>query len=241
MSRQWMYMADRRSKEFMDGVHEFIEAAEKHKYGGFARCPCKFCKNEKDYSSSRTIHSHLFNSGFMPNYYVWTKHGERGIVLDNNVEEEDRIPDFAANYNSFFNDTAMSEPEEDTEGYVEEDDLGQMLSEAEEGCETKKESRDLKLMLEDYRTLLHLNCKQDQKKLGTTLELLQWKASNGLSDKGFEELLKLIKNLLPEGNTLPASTYEAKKVVCPLGLEAQKIHACPNDCILYRGEYEILE
>ena len=35
MSRQWMYMADRRSKEFMDGVHEFIEAAEKHKYDGF--------------------------------------------------------------------------------------------------------------------------------------------------------------------------------------------------------------
>ena len=27
MSRQWMYMADRRSKEFTDGVHEFIEAA----------------------------------------------------------------------------------------------------------------------------------------------------------------------------------------------------------------------
>ena len=69
MSRQWMYMADRRSKEF-------IEVAEKHKYGGFVRCPCKFCKNEKDYSS-RTIYSHLFNSGFMPNYYVWTKHGEK--------------------------------------------------------------------------------------------------------------------------------------------------------------------
>ena len=35
--------------------------------------------------------------------------------------------------------------------------------------------------------------------------------------------------------------YEAKKVVCPLGLEVQKIHACINDCILYRGEeYENL-
>ena len=66
-------------------------------------------------------------------------------------------------------------------------------------------------MLEDYRTLLYPDCKQDQKKLGTTLELLQWKTSNGLSDKRFEELLKLIKNLLPEGNTLPAITYEAKK------------------------------
>ena len=89
--------------------------------------------------------------------------------------------------------------------------------------------------------MLYPDYKQDQKKLGTTLELLQWKASNGLSDKGFEELLKLIKNLLPEGNTLPETTYEAKKVICPLGLEAQKIHACPNNCILYRGEYENLD
>ena len=84
------------------GVHEFIKAAEKHKYGGFIRCSCKFCKNEKEYSSSRIIHSHLFSSGFMPNYNVWTKHGERRIMLDNNVEEEDRIPDFAANYGAFF-------------------------------------------------------------------------------------------------------------------------------------------
>jgi hypothetical protein len=66
--------------------------------------------------------------------------------------------------------------------------------------------------------------------------LLQWKASNGLSDKGFEELLKLIKNLLPEGSILPETTYESRHVVCPLGLEAQKIHACPNDCIIYHGE-----
>ena len=117
----------------------------------------------------------------MPNYYVWTKHGERGIVLNNNIEEEDTIPDFAANYNFFFNDTAMGELEEDTEGYVVEDDLCQMLREAEEGCETEKESRDPKRMLEDYRTLLYPDYKQDQKKLGTTLELLQWKASNGLS------------------------------------------------------------
>ena len=166
-------MADRRSKEFIDGVHEFIEVAEKHKYGSFVRCPCKFCMNEKDYSSSTTIHSHLFNSGFMTNYYVWTKHGEGGIMLDNNEEEEDRIPDFAGNYGAFFDDTAMGEPEEDAEGHVVEDDLGQMLREAEEVCETEKESRDLKRILEDYRMLLYPDCKQGHKKLGTTLELLQ--------------------------------------------------------------------
>ena len=125
----------------------------------------------------------------------------------------------------------MGEPKEDAKGHVVEDDLGQMLREAEKVCEKEKKSRDLKRM-EDYRTLLYPDCKQGHKKLGTTLELFQWKASNGLSDKRFEELLKLIKNLLPEGNTLPEITYEAKKIVCPLGLEAQKIHACPNDCIL---------
>ena len=52
-------------------------------------------------------------------YYVWTKHGEREIMLDNDEEEEDRIP--------YFEDTAIGEPEEDAKGHAAEDDLGQML------------------------------------------------------------------------------------------------------------------
>ena len=51
----------------------------------------------------------------------------------------------------------------------------------------------------------------------------------------------LLKKILPNNNELPTTTYEAKQLVCPLGLEVQKIHACPNDCILYRGEYENLD
>jgi hypothetical protein len=42
--------------------------------------------------------------------------------------------------------------------------------------------------------------------------LLQWKAANGVTDKGFEELLGIIKNMLPEGNELPLTTYKAKKL-----------------------------
>ena len=70
--------------------------------------------------------------------------------------------------------------------------------------------------------------------------MLKWKAANVVPDKGFEKLLKILKRKLPKDNELTESTYEAKKVVCPLGLEVQKIHACPDDCILYRGEYEDL-
>ena len=63
-----------------------------------------------------------------------------------------------------------------------------------------------------------------------------------IRDKGFGELLTITKTMLSKANELPATTYEAKQVVCPLGLEIQKIHACPNDCILYRGkEYEKLD
>jgi hypothetical protein len=35
--------------------------------------------------------------------------------------------------------------------------------------------------------------------------------------------------------------YKAKKVVCPLRLDVRKMHACPNNCILYHDEeYENL-
>jgi hypothetical protein len=74
-------------------------------------------------------------------------------------------------------------------------------------------------MLEDHKKFLYPKCQNGLKKLGSTLELLKWKAEEGLSDSEFEKLLKMKKNMLPKDNELLASTYEAKKVVCPLGLE----------------------
>uniref|UniRef100_I1Q696 DUF4218 domain-containing protein n=1 Tax=Oryza glaberrima TaxID=4538 RepID=I1Q696_ORYGL len=56
-------------------------------------------------------------------------------------------------------------------------------------------------------------------KLSCVLELIKLKASNGWSDKSFTELLELLKDMLLEGNNLPQTTYEAKQVLCPLGLE----------------------
>jgi hypothetical protein len=68
------------------------------------------------------------------------------------------------------------------------------------------------------------------------MELLQWRATNGITDKGFNEILRLIMKFLLDGNKFPASTYEAKEFVCPIVLEVQKMHACRNYCILYRVE-----
>ena len=42
--------------------------------------------------------------------------------------------------------------------------------------------------------------------------------------------------MLSLNNELPLSMYEAKKTLNALGMEYDKIHTCPNDCILYRNE-----
>ena len=75
-------------------------------------------------------------------------------------------------------------------------------------------------------------------RLSAVLRLVNLKARNGWSDKSFTELLELLKDMLPEDNTLPGRNYDAKKILCPMGMEYKKIHACPNDCILYRKEFE---
>jgi hypothetical protein len=164
--------------------------------------------------------------------------------MEDNEEEED--DDMYPEYG----DTAMGEAEaegtreaKDEEASDEpDDDLRRAIIDAHREAESVNEKLKLKGMLEDHKKKLYPNCEDRNTKLGTTLELLQWKAETGLSDKGFGKLLKIMKKKLPKDNELPDSTYEAKKVLWPLGLEVQKIHTCINDCILYRGEeYENLE
>ena len=88
MNRQWMYNADRRSPEFIRGMHEFINVAKTNTRNGFMCCPCVQYKNEKNYSCSRVLYEHLFTSGFMPNYICWTNHGEIGVIMEEYEEEE---------------------------------------------------------------------------------------------------------------------------------------------------------
>jgi hypothetical protein len=47
--------------------------------------------------------------------------------------------------------------------------------------------------------------------------------------------------LLQKANVLPQSTYQAKKIIYPLGLEVEKIHACQNVCMVFRNEDAMLE
>ena len=76
------------------------------------------------------------------------------------------------------------------------------------------------------------------KLLSAVLNLVNVKARYGWSDKSISSLLQVVHDILPGENTLPKSYYQAKKILCLMGMEYQKIHVWPNDCILYKHEFE---
>jgi hypothetical protein len=74
------------------------------------------------------------------------------------------------------------------------------------------------------------------------LQMLMLKAQHGWSDTSFNELLSVLANTYPKDNEVPTNTYRAKKLIRPVAMKLRKFDACPNHCILYRGEqYDRLE
>jgi hypothetical protein len=56
------------------------------------------------------------------------------------------------------------------------------------------------------------------------VKIFQLKASNRWSDGSFKDLLMLLKDMLPQGNTVPETVYEAKLIIYPLSLAVEKIY-----------------
>ena len=93
----------------------------------------------------------------------------------------------------------------------------------------------------DSEKPLYSRCKKSLTLFSAVLSMVSVKARYGWSDKSFTSLLQVLHDMLPEENMLPKSYYEAKNILYPMGMEYQKIHACPNDCILYRHEFEEMQ
>ena len=92
-------------------------------------------------------------------------------------------------------------------------------------------------LLNNAENELYPGCKK-YSQFSAIIRMFHIKYLNRVSNKGFIDLLKFIKDAFPVGETFPKSYYEAKKMIGGLGLSYNKIHACPNDCMLYRKEYE---
>jgi hypothetical protein len=85
-------------------------------------------------------------------------------------------------------------------------------------------------------------CIKEFMMLWSVLKLLVLKAVYDLSNTEFNAFLSIIAHMLPNENKVPANTYYANKLIDPLTINMEKIHACRNHCILYRGDdYKDLE
>ncbi|WMV32669.1 hypothetical protein MTR67_026054 [Solanum verrucosum] len=74
-------------------------------------------------------------------------------------------------------------------------------------------------------------------KLSFTLRLYLLKCLHGWSNESFTSLLELLKEVMPELN-IPPSYNKTKFMVKNLGLDYEKIDACPNDYILFRSDHK---
>ena len=229
--------------EYMKGVEAFIDFAKKSMTDNardYICYSCNHCKNEKKYRTIDVLKSHLIMCGFMDDYRCWNKHGEKGLneaklrdalerEIQMGVEEEDQNDVNEADMLGLSDDDIMCQVE----------NIEEMVRNVEGNADdeyNKGEMTRYKKMLEDSKKLLYPGCAVEYTRLFAMVKLFRLKACNSWSDVSFKELITVLKDMLPRGNLLPESVYEEKQIICLLGLEVEKVHACKNDCILYCGE-----
>nr|AAX96366.1 transposon protein, putative, CACTA, En/Spm sub-class [Oryza sativa Japonica Group] len=233
-SREWMYHWPRFLSPYRNEVAKFIGIAKVHAEKNNMRkiiCPCTDCKNEIawDFDDAFKVKEHLVTRGFMDKYEIWIRHGEEQVDGPENVvptQVEDMVHD---------------------DGSVEDKiDLEEMLRHAEPEVlmGSARGLNNFEALQKAAKEVLYdesKGCDSDFTTLRSVLELMRLKARHGWSDTSFDSLLELLQKMLPRPNSLPSSTYQAKKLICPLSLGVEKIHACVNHCILYRKEYASLD
>ncbi|KAK3179738.1 hypothetical protein Dsin_032923 [Dipteronia sinensis] len=215
MDKSWM-KNDRLSKEYTEGVDMFIAFALDHTINlKRVLCLCQGCLNLK-FQTSTEIKYHLFSKGIDQRYQKWIFHGES-------------YPTRASTSGK----TTFVEPPR----YEKDANMVEMVHDAFEFC--KEYPKSFQSLLEDAEKPLFPGCTK-YTKVSALMKLYNRKGKYGWSDNSFSDLLSALTDTFPDGNEMPSSMYEAKKTITALGLEYEKIHACPNDCILYRNDYKDL-
>jgi hypothetical protein len=193
-------------------------------------CPCKDYRN-LSYVHTEIVFEHLVVWGMDSTYTTWFHHGEQ---LTNNEKQND------GGDSEIFNlYKAAHAQDADSGEQVEEilyNDFSNFLEEV-EAPHVEERSDDMISFLEEAEKPLYPGYKKYVKLLAI-LVLYKHKVMNRWSDNSFNGLLGILRDMLPEGNVIPDSMSSARKLVKAFDNEYEKIHACKNDCCLFRKENE---
>ncbi|XP_026410264.1 uncharacterized protein LOC113305446 [Papaver somniferum] len=238
MDKSWM-STDRTKKRYREGVAAFLRYAVNHlkeegeTYDEFLMlCMCTDCLNLCACSVG-DVEDNLFVNGIDQTYIIWNKHGEKDEAITSSRPVNVN--------NGMHAEFEMGTPTDAPDEYfgigtpTDAPDIIDMMQATEEFA---YDPIKFKKLLEDAEKPLYEGC-PNFTKLSAIVQLFKLKSKHGASDMFFNELLPLLKDMLPkEGNLMARSTYQAKKILKAMGSGYTKIHACINNCILYWNEYK---
>ncbi|XP_020270701.1 uncharacterized protein LOC109845856 [Asparagus officinalis] len=220
MDKSWMTLIrDRLSLQYRAGVDAFIEFAKVNAGGrSTIRCPCNKCMN-LDWHEFGIMQDHLVRYGIMVSYKIWLHHGElpdnqHGDSSDDRDESDDGNRD---EYPELLEDHCRGT-------YMDDDDV-----------EMNHDVQNFKKLLEASQREMYPGCKKFTL-LAFAVKMLHVKVENRWSNKSFDMIIQIFRDLLPEGHLVLGSIYETKKLLRDLGMGYEHIDACQHDCVLFWKE-----
>jgi len=217
--RNWMYDSwshnGAHSDEWVAKTTAFLNHAFSLSKTGKIRCPCRKHENFK-FLDKTSVTKDLCRLGFMPGYEVWEHHGEASTMV------------------------APEEDEDDDRAYV--DRMDEMLEAIQPEFDLNSEDPPTPEVQMFFKLLkaseepLHEHTKVTL--LAFVTQLLAIKSKYFFSNNCYNDLLKLIGEVLPNPHKLPKDMYHSKVLVKDLGMGYEKIDVCRDNCMLFWKEYE---
>jgi hypothetical protein len=156
------------------------------------------------------VQVHLCQEGFILNYLVWRDHGEvEPLVVgaESDVNEDD-------------------------------DRMAEMIVDIGREYEVGSGEQGQPLEVQNfYRLLTAANEKVhdgiDVIVLQAVTHLMAMKSKYNFSNQCYNDIIKLIINLIPMKHNMPKDLYQSKKIVSGLGMNYEKIDVCKRNCVLF--------
>jgi hypothetical protein len=158
----------------------------------------------------RSIDIHLCKNGFVPDYEVWTFHGESGTRVvpehehehDCDMRDIDRMDEMLEAIQA---EVTKDPPTTEVEAFLK------LLKASEEPLHEHKEV-----------TLLAF-----------ITRLMAIKSMYFFSGNCYNDLMKLISDILLKPHKVPKDMYQSKKMMSALSLKYENIDVCPGNCMLF--------
>jgi hypothetical protein len=213
---------DQTSAEWQQGLSEYLDRAfGGSSKGGTAPCPCSQCRSTS-YRKFSDVQKHLLRRGF-----------DEGFI-----REEESICEGSAVHDHDDDDV---DDRAGTTNLIHSLIKGTIRGEITDEEQPNEMAQKFFNLLEEARKELYPGC-TEATQVSFIVKMFQMKCMFGCSNACLEYVLALFLLVLPKGHCLPDTMDKMKKIVRDLGLHYEKIDACYNDCVLFRGtEYESLD